>query len=715
MPSNRFLDVGAGAGSTYDPATRLLGSGSYNNYITLQAAVNAASTDDVIYLRSGTESPQGLTTINKALKIRSYGDEVHTLPVTGSVSGTTFTVAAADVDCGKGQFVIQAADLKTISHYAIQYSITGSKISGIDFRQWTGGTLIRHVNTTTSITMQRCIVGPGHVRFVSAPAAATNTLTANAFLFDRGITYDITNPQTLILNNPTFIGGDGINAGTPIIGMADSGLSIVITVNNPVVIGCSPADLLLTKGRFAAVGAGSSITINGGVTHRNLKDRSATYNNRGTITNTANESALVKFHGNANRCFVTLATFNSSYMATGEGAVGNAIITAMAAYPGVKLSHFQDDWKSVHLANMFPNITNWLAAGFELNSLGMSGGDDWNTTNPMRVTFAGANNPRLVISNNGETWTVLNDLATLAGPYDCSYGGDEELLGLYQGAGGPGGDGTTVCERMETDVVGLTVTYNTGTTTGWDDTYASVFEDGTYALSGTPNSSMAVNATRRMETEIGRSATLCQNVFGIIPSCMYTVTATDAAKTAEEAYALGVGYRALMSGRRGMAANTINALTTNIYRVTTDDLLVLKEGPEASTELKIRAGARSLASYGFAIGAYIPMILSHLPTLGGGNPQWTAEEVTWLVDELVAAGVEIVTFAEAVALAGNVTITPITNFALAEGSAGWGTSTIFWTANSGNPTGMDGEPYSNFDTDCGAYQSKTGPFHPTQL
>src|SRR3990172_8292549 len=136
-----------------------------------------------------------------------------------------------------------------------------------------------------------------------------------------------------------------------------------------------------------------------------------------------------------------------------------------------------------------------------------------------------------------------------------------------------------------------------------------------------------------------------------------------------------------MSSGRGMAANTINDLSaSNIYRVTTDDLLVLKEGPEASTELKIRAAARSLASYGLAIGAYIPLILSHQPALGGGLPQWTAEEVTWLVDELVAAGVEIVTFAEAVALAGTVTITPITKFVLAEGSAGWGTSTTFWAA-----------------------------------
>src|SRR3972149_7234509 len=102
----RFVDVAAGAGSTYDPATRLLGSGSFNNYIDLQAAQSASVAGDTIYMRSGTEAPRGVTTVNVAVKIRSYVDEIHTIPVTGSAHGLTCSVVAPNIDCGKGQLVI---------------------------------------------------------------------------------------------------------------------------------------------------------------------------------------------------------------------------------------------------------------------------------------------------------------------------------------------------------------------------------------------------------------------------------------------------------------------------------------------------------------------------------------------------------------------------------------------------------------------------------
>ena len=707
----RYVDVGAGASSTYDPVTRTVGSGSFNNYISLAAAQTAAAAGDVVILRSGTEAPSTGLALSKAIAVRSYGDEIYTMPITGANHGINSSTVPPNVDCGNGQLVIQAYDAKALDRCAFLYNTTGGICHGLDFSQWTA-TCVRHVTAGTTITMDRCIVGTTHGRILFASGAAPS-IVANAWLFNGGGMVAVApagTAQTITFNNPTFI---GVKSGTySIIGLDDAITNVTLTVNNPIVVGCNPRDLTQAFRRIRAVGAGSSVTINGGVLHRNLKDRSDTYNTSGTVTlNSVSENALVKFAGNTNRCFVTLSVWNSSYFST--AITGNLAggIAAVAASRGVQLSAYLDDWHSYAGVDYNANIRAWISGGHELNSLGMSGDDDWVTTNPMRVAYAGANNPRLVIASNGTRWSVEDDLGTVAGPYNCGYGEAQQYLGVYESsAGAPPHSGDTVCEKLENDVSGLAVTYNTGTVTGWDDAAAWIMEDGTYALSGTPNATMAVNMGRRMEAEIKNSADKCHEIFGIYPNCMICTSSGNGTFPTQSAYSLANGYSSFMSGRNGMDEQTINTISpSNIYNSFPEIRDVLNDGPEGTTEEQIRGGARTIASYGLTVGGYYHIILKHQPS------EWTADDVGYLIDELQAAGVEIVTFQQALALSGNVTISPLTSWELDTDSAGWGTSSMFWTNGTPNPVGLNGEPFSNFDTDCGAYQSTTGPFHPSQL
>lgn len=55
--TDRYVDATCAAGAAYDPATRTQGSGSSISYQTIQAAINAMSGGDDIYMRGGTYQP----------------------------------------------------------------------------------------------------------------------------------------------------------------------------------------------------------------------------------------------------------------------------------------------------------------------------------------------------------------------------------------------------------------------------------------------------------------------------------------------------------------------------------------------------------------------------------------------------------------------------------------------------------------------------------
>ena len=181
------------------------------------------------------------------------------------------------MDCGKGQLVIAANDSKTLNEHAVQYAITGGRISGIDFRLWTGS-LIRHLSASTTLTSERCIVGPAHLGF--SKANATNVLTCNAYLFNGGLCSLSVGSQTITLNNPTFIGCT--TSGPPVLGEGNTA-GVDIIANNPILIGANQSDTGQTRYRLRA-GTGATLVVNGGIVHRNINDRLVTYNTAGNVT-----------------------------------------------------------------------------------------------------------------------------------------------------------------------------------------------------------------------------------------------------------------------------------------------------------------------------------------------------------------------------------------------------------------------------------------------
>lgn len=700
-----FVDSVIGASSQYDPVTRSATGGTYNSYATMQAAHDAASAGDTIYLRSGGETVVTVTS-SKAIKWRNYGNEDYTITSTGSGTGGVlkFTTVAGDADFG-GHLIPTNSNPASLtnSHPIVRFEFANSRCHGVKPGAWgtttanQGGCLI--ACAATPCFADRWLVIDGlHDRGINS--AVTATITCNAWVFKGGgVLPTGSSNLTVTMNNPTCIGCSPKASGRELFECATA---MTLTINNPIVIGNNLTDTDLTRYVIAQTGTGV-VTISGGVIHDHLNGLS--YLSAGTVTNTADSSALVKFK-ESNPCYVAICLQDSTW-ATADGADGGGVsnLTTMlgmlANYPAAKLNYFPDDhhlWNPEYVAQM----SAWLAAGHELGSWGLSGSDNWAVTTPFTASYSGGEtNVRIVVTNGGTTWNVVADSGPLAGPYDCSQDGAQAELGVYYALAGSGGN-DTVLRRLVQDVAGLSISLGPGNsgTGGFDDAASLMIQDDDYALPASP----PINRERRIAAEVDRSRALTYQHLGVYPTVFYcngTANNPD------------VGAHCQATGWNGMLDNGLSERLKQ--RVDTFDPFGIYRGLGNSgcaalfgtSETNIRAGARRIASWGFANGGLIPLVFTNASPL-------TPTQFGYLIDEFLALGVELITFSDAISRRDSVFITPRTDYTLADGSAGAGTSTRFWTSTAARPTGANGEPYPDIDIDCGACPGRRGAFHPSR-
>ena len=698
-----YVDSVIGTSSQYDPITRSSTGGSYNSYATFGAAHTAAQAGDIIWVRSGGESLTNFTT-TKAVKWRIYKDEIYTI-TSNSVSTTapfTCTTVACDADFGIGQLIIKDAGQTLANNMpAVRLGFAGSKVNGIRF-DWNNGCLVTLAASSTTFTMDRCVLKNSTHQRGFNQAASSNIVNMSSWVFENsnGIGQTAAN-MTLNFYNPTIV---GLTTGSALRKMFEAtSSSCIINVYNPIAIGCMVDDINASKYLLEQSGSGQ-LNIYGGILHSHMFSRSLL--STGTITNTSNSNSLVKFL-ESNPCRVAICLQDSSWATTlGTEPITDPtvftltnMLSMLSSYPEAKLNYFPDDhqyWNAEHVSQ----INAWIAAGHELGSWGISGSDNWNINTPFTANYSGSEtNVRLVITNEGQTWAVVADSGTLAGPYDCSLNGPWRDMGVYNAIENSGGS-TAVLRQIELDVPNLTISLGPGNsgTGGFDDAAASMISDGDYTLPASP----PIDRNRRILLEVDRSKSLTYQHLGIYPTVFYcngTGTNTDVGTYCQNNGWTGFLDNGLTNRLRQQADN-FNQY--NIYRGlgTTGTSALF-----GTSEDDIRAGARVLASWGMYYGAFIPLVFTNSSPL-------TAAQFGYLIDELLLCGVEIVTFSEAIDKKATTNIPVRTNYSLAENSAGAGSSTRFWTPTSARKYGINKEPYPDIDIDCGAAPWPRGIFHP---
>jgi len=643
--ATRYVDTTLAEGTnTYDPETRSGTGGSDVAYKTLLAANAASSNGDTIYLRGGTDSVSTQVNVTATdLTIAPYNDEHFVISHSGAniplkLTGTNNTIAL-----GEGKITFQTSSASGGSPSALWLVGAGCSVTrdtdnpnkGRIIFDWPDGSAIA-MGAAEAFTVDGAVFKDTYR--VTRNIVTGGTLTLNNPLYLECGHWQNDGLITLVLNNPVIINGGKEGTTDREIIENVSATAVSITVNNPIFVGHGYQSSTAVPFQAAA---DSSITVNGGVVHNNIQNRNLS--NSGTVTlNNVDDNKFIRFESRKHtHCYVSLCFWGNEMWGN---ATSNYDDYMAAAEPyGVKLVAFPDDHEGWAVGEINA-MKAWVAAGNELGSTGLSGGDDWSNDDPIEISYVGANsNPRLVISNSGTTWQLITDSGTDA-TYDCSAGTDYQYLNH-----GVSPLGVVKVINALTDYVADV------TSVGWDDAASRMMEDGTYPLSGTPTA-IPVNRTRRMEIEIGGSTTLTVQKIGHTPTTFHI--AGSALHSDVDTYCEANGWVATVGGdsTRGMDQQMSTAspfgFKRSLYHTETDSAFKGSDWDSltaAQKEERIREGARRIATIGFVRGGYYPILFPH-PV--GSLGVWTGEELGWLIDEFVSLGVEIITCEEAAALVG---------------------------------------------------------------
>jgi hypothetical protein len=703
-----YLDSTLGAAITdggYSIANRDNSGSDGNAYLTLAAAWAACSNGDTIYLREGGETLSAQLTLatKTGITIALYEQETYT--------------------------ITQGADLNALGFYSDTTVALGN-----------GMLIIRGT--------PEAIVGTNRVALFLQTAGFSVTARSGKIVLDwPKVAIQTNSLQTYVIANPVFVGcnpttrcgqdGTTITLRNPVcVGTAFNHAlgDITLNANNLTLVGANPRFLQLapattTINNILAVGLGElsdvaipyysyggTVTINGGVVHSGVRndDRTPGGAGAGGVTETGvDDSAFVRFQSQSNhKCYVTFYALESSSADASNGKLAK-LKAALETY-GQKGSFAPDDTHQLDSGYSGYNVAfhvgaqAWVNAGHEFCLVG-SGGDSWAIEQPFVITYTGARTDvKLVISAAGTVWEI-KDGETVLGTFDCSLGGTHERLGVYQALSNI--DGGNVLRGIELLTGGgdtFVVTDNGGAG-GFDDAWAGMMEDGTYALaSGSPiNPIPSINFARRAQFEIDIPKAVVFGALGVTPT-IYANTPVGGYSADLSNYVEADGFAGCIqwNGPSGNPIYSLDPYSLGVGLTTTSFYNGM--GGESATESQIRAYARRIASYGFSKSAYIP--LQVIDTNNGGTI--TQEQYEWFISELLACGVEIVTFAQAVDLIGTAEPVVTYDYTLADcGAVGQGYK---WRTGP-RPAGASGEPFSDIDTDPGSSQSTHGPFHPTNL
>ncbi len=694
-------------------------SGSDGNaYKTLNEAIVGALADDVLLMREGDipADVSAAATLNKAIDLLRYNDEEawivandnqHGLYMTSSMSGKRM-----DVKLKNGG---------ALNKRAIYFNgATNMTCGTLEVKNYTG-TSIYLTGTATGNTAKEVIIN-------DTPAIDA---TINGLFLNGGeITIDVfeannvhgdsikTNTASDIceVGQCSIIGGT--NDQTPGARGAVTCTNGSIEIHNILIANIGVASL----STYAVVHTAGTLTLHEGVINGNVH-RPWDYLTSGTIgMGNVQTNKYIEFENDnshlacASFYAVDSNIFDPIYPVAPYNTAAEYITNAFNL-ANAKCTFLPDDQRTWDAAFKTQYIKHVVNNGMELGCEGESS-SPMNEPNPINVAYSGADtNVTLTITGAGSLLVISGDAGDVI---SCDLTPNSSLSGVDYATpyiNKP----TTGLITILNNHVDIACVLN-GDPASWDDTDSEIFEDGVYSLS-TGAKDIAMNRERYFIVDIDETQDQTELLSGAKPvsyfQALYTGGEADVAeRLAQRKFVCAIGGDAT-----GNAAplNIIAGTTLNKYNLTGNVQLSYWQGPgyikATNGEERIRGFIDVWVSMAKRYGVWGCFLVHH----AGIGSSLDVDEFDWAISQLRLRGVPVNSLAEASAFYEDYTngqvISDSDNFSYAqaqgENSSAVGVGGKWWTGT--NPSGLNGEPFSEFDTDCGSSQSTHGPFHPLNL
>jgi hypothetical protein len=659
----RYIDEQALVNSaTYDLVSRTTGSGSDNCYATLgDAYADAVDGVDEIRWREGDYAEATNTIITKALSIGPYGDETVTL--TANTGATQFLTlnAAVIVDIGANDFTLIGGTGVSASDNMVWFREPAVSIvsgGGKLYLKSPAGNLVRGpLSGAGTVSLSNLKLGTSTSMCYSSQASALILdgveIVDGASLEIRSISTDL----ALVLNDPVClytINGPYIN---------NLSTSSTVVVNDPYFIGCSAGTTNASAEIENSNATAGSISINK-VSKESPIVQPCVTNRQGWITYGGNivlgagvktteaVSGLGEGEGK-----MSLMFFDSSMATDGHTA---GYITASQNNGNAPLSYYPDDALNLGVVSALTDgCQDWVDAGLELGTAGLSGTDDWSeTTLPFYFEYTGAGVGEIVVSASGTQWEVFENRLSVV-VYNTDAGESEEFLNKFT---------TGVLRKIDALANWSVLPSDLGTlaNAGWDDTYTTIITtNGTYtapATMGPLAPEMPINSQVRFDLDIDGARALHGQHLSEEPKSILFYASGNTELTEYHGYAQAAGYTSTVSQytnngviplRQPIGSDAIKYQrsfkledTNNLFK---GDVAAYNLLSAAQKEAQIRESMDVLSTYCKAIGGYFPIQFTHFPT---GGAIFTGDEIDWMLSQGISNGISFVTLSEITAAGG---------------------------------------------------------------
>lgn len=723
----RYVDASLTGGTTaaYDPTadegSRHAG-GSAAGYQTLAAAISAATTvDDTIYIRGGTYGPSASqVTYNKVVPCLKYRNPttgvqedhlltfdagIHGINLSASnINGLEFHISGAGGANYRGLFIDGAVGLKNID---------------VEVEGWATGLAVYDRNGTGTNHYRRVVLknsGPfGSLdnadKQINIDVFASFNNTSKAL----NITSDVTIGQCLIVGG----GVGGTNAGIVEVTLTGK----VLTIHNILMFGIGYGTNKPSAYPLRCV-TDATMNLNAGVVHGNIFRPHGAYGyikypgaSAGIVDTNIDYNGPINFDdAGFNDCYACFYAADSNHMASSLGYYQAAFDSA-----GKHFSYFPDDHNIWSPTGVPPLLQAFVAGGHDLGFEGPSSSDL--SIIPFTAAVASGTGT-LTISNGGTVLNYTHSVETGDNIVDLdisktateSYGGQNiSYLGGVTTAYLQG-----YLHNRPASTLDIVVNPIAVANSSFDDIYSYCLKDATYNLTTTPLD-VEWEPTRLFDEEITQAAAIVASFSGVSPTSYmharygYASGAVPYLRSAGIAVALGTEDEI---GTLSPMANVFNLSFGHdqypYYLGEADETAwnALSAGEKVDNAERF---ANALAAVGKYYGAYFPILLAE------GAPAYVLEFIPLFITACATRGIKVMSFAEMVqdletthGLTGESWAQSYTtNYAPALAASSAGTGVKWWTGP--RPVGLDGEPFSDMDTDVGAVQSTHGAFHPVKL
>lgn len=710
--------------------------------------VNLSTYGSDLVVRGGVDSIPSSISVSVAMAIRCAEDETYHLvcPSERAINLTT-GCPSHSIDGREGLVIIESQTAESIRFQGD---------AGQTYEHW-------NVEHRTGSTSNRCVLcsstGQQTVNFHQCRfVGGTSTLhVANASTGSQINFYDpvIQDSSFNTLGVNTAVNGCEVNIYNPtifentsgrIFAVQDStGAGLTLNVWNPVVYPSVRAatDAANAANLIANAGTNSAVNIHGGIVSSHAIINNATGTGTGSITDTSSRDALIVpedavvgkvclllLDSRLGRASVAEALSSGS----DDRVYMNMITDVMDEYPGHHVSWAVDDWfdrgnwgvgSAASVIFRDQVVPDFVGKGHELTFNG-AGSDSWSQYNPIAASYSGAGaNPRITVtvsSDPDHVWVGTVTLETDSGVDAVIEIGRE--AGKIQFIGNP----MIREDRLYGAIDAVAGWSSNDQGVFWDDTECDLLAPGTYTLDG-GLITIPFDTDKKNHREITEVLNIVQNGgvlqdgqvvagYGIRMQSLCFLPGGSGIESAPSGndgtaldVALSAGITAAVTTASGMwqtdltAGIAFDGTLPSTMPVTYSMPINSTAMPNGgSNETDYRSAARIWANFARTSNRGVIIWLPWRPPL-------SEDRFRWLVDEFVASGCQLCTLQELEEAKG--TGSPARSLIQSTRSAAWASGRKYWDGP--RPGSATGEPRPDIDIDCGAGQSLTSPFHPSNL